>query len=74
MPKLPAVKSKQLLKALKNMGFFEYHSVGSHVQFKHPDSRRTTVPAHQGKDVPRGTLRAILKQIHISANELIEAL
>lgn len=74
MPKLPIIKSKDLVKALNKMGFFEYHRVGSHVQLKHSDGRRTTIPLHVGKDMPRGTVRAILKQIHISLEELIRIL
>ena len=74
MTKFPAVKSQKLVKALQKMGFFEYHRVGSHVQFKHLDGRRTTVPVHSGKDIPRGTLRAVLKQINISPEEFRDVL
>ena len=70
MPKLPVVKSTTLVKALLAMGFFEHHRVGSHIQFKHFDGRRTTIAVHQSKDIPRGTLRAILKQIVVSPEEL----
>ena len=72
MPKLPMIKSQELVKALRKMGFFKHHRVGSHIQFKHPDGRRTTIAVHSGKDVPRGTLRAILRQIDVSPQELID--
>lgn len=74
MAKLPVVKSQELVKALMKMGFFEYHRVGSHIQFKHTDGRRTTIAAHSGKDVPRGTLRAILKQIGVASEEFAKYL
>ena len=74
MTKFPAVKSQKLVKALQKMGFFGYHRVGSHVQFKHLDGRRTTVPVHSGKDIPRGTLRAVLKQINILPEEFRDVL
>jgi len=49
MPKLPVVKTKELIRALKKLDFFEHHRVGSHAQFKHLDGRRTTIPVHYGK-------------------------
>ncbi|MDD5738322.1 MAG: type II toxin-antitoxin system HicA family toxin [Candidatus Pacebacteria bacterium] len=71
MPKLPVIKSSQLIKILNKIGFFEFHCVGSHKQFKHPDGRRTTIAVHSGKDVPTGTLRAILNEINISIEEFM---
>lgn len=53
------------------MGFVKHHQVGSHAQFKHPDKRRVTIPIHHGKDIPTGTLKAILKDIQVSHNEFI---
>jgi predicted RNA binding protein YcfA (HicA-like mRNA interferase family) len=69
MAKLPIVKSQELVRVFQKMGFFEHHRVGSHFQYKHPDGRRTTTPVHYGKDVPVGTLRAILRDIEISPKE-----
>jgi predicted RNA binding protein YcfA (HicA-like mRNA interferase family) len=43
-------------KALKQKGT-------SHVQFKHPTKKgKVTVPNHGSKDIPPGTLNAIMKQ------------
>ncbi len=44
MPRLPAVKADKLLKTLLKLGFEKYHQVGSHIQLKHADGRRTTIP------------------------------
>jgi predicted RNA binding protein YcfA (HicA-like mRNA interferase family) len=74
MVKLPIVKTKKLIKVLEKSGFFKYHQVGSHAQFKHPDGRRTTIPIHQNKDIPRGTLKAILQDAKITDEEFIELL
>ena len=74
MSKLPVLKSKDLVKVLKKMGFFKHHQVGSHAQFKHPDGRRTTIPIHFGKDIPKGTFKAILRDLEISTNEFIKFL
>jgi len=69
--KLPILKSKDLIKVLKKMGFFKHHQVGSHAQFKHPDGRRTTIPVHSGKDIPKGTSKAILRDLEIFTDEFI---
>ena len=71
MPKLPVVKTRELIRVLSRLGFFEYHRVGSHAQFKHPDDRRVTIPVHYGKDVKTGTLRGILSDIDLSVEEFI---
>jgi predicted RNA binding protein YcfA (HicA-like mRNA interferase family) len=65
MPKLPILEAREILKALKKEGFFEHHQVGSHIQLKHKDGRRVTVPMHKGKDIGRGMLSSILKQAKI---------
>jgi predicted RNA binding protein YcfA (HicA-like mRNA interferase family) len=40
----------------------EVATVGSHVQFRHPDQKgRVTVP-HPKKDIPIGTLKSIERQ------------
>ena len=74
MPKLPVVKPRKLIRALKKLGFFEYHQVGSHLQLKHSDGRRITIPIHGGKDINRGTLRGIINDAKISVDKLIELL
>jgi len=75
MPKIPIIKAKNLIRALKKLGFSEHRQRGSsHLVLKHLDGRRTIIPIHSGKDIPRGTLKAILRDIEISVAELIEAL
>ena len=70
MPKLPLIKDRQLIRVLKQLGFFEHPERGtSHLVFKHPDGIITTVARHPGKDIPRGTLRAILRDINVSIEE-----
>ncbi|MEA3463770.1 MAG: type II toxin-antitoxin system HicA family toxin [Patescibacteria group bacterium] len=75
MPKLPTIKAKQLIKALKKFGFFEHRQKGtSHLIMAHPDSRRASIPVHQGKDIPKGTLKGILRGLEISTEEFISFL
>ncbi|MEA2065458.1 MAG: type II toxin-antitoxin system HicA family toxin [Patescibacteria group bacterium] len=71
MPKLPVLKSNELVKILNKMGFYKHHQVGSHAQFKHTDKRRTTIPIHSGKDIRAGTLKSILRDIELSTEKFI---
>lgn len=75
MPKLPVLKDRQLIKALKSLGFFEHRQRGtSHLIMAHSDGRRASIPIHSGKDIPRGTLKGILKDLEIPTNEFIKFL
>ena len=74
MTKLPRnVKAKDLVKVLEKLGFLSSGQSGSHLKMVHPDGRWTTVPIHR-KPVPTGTLRAILRQSQITAEELLKNL
>lgn len=72
MPKLPVLKAKELLKILKKVGFAEYHQSGSHIQMKHSDGRRTTVPYHPSFEIRRKTLKGIIDDLDITVEEFIE--
>jgi predicted RNA binding protein YcfA (HicA-like mRNA interferase family) len=71
MSKLPVIKAKELIRVLNKLGFFEHHRVGSHAQFKHQDGRRATVPVHYGRDINKGTLGGIIKDIDLTVDEFI---
>jgi len=69
--KMPMVKPGELIRALERLGFScTKKSKGSHFRYKHLDGRKTTVPVHKGKDISRGLLRKILRDIDISLEEL----
>ena len=74
-PKLPRVGCRKLVRALKRAGFEEQRQRGSHLHLRRAsDGRRVTVPVHQGRTVPVGTLRAILRDADISVDEFHELL
>lgn len=58
-----------MIKLLKRLGFIKIGNRGSHIKFKHPDGRRTSIPVHP-KPIPTGTLKAILEQMEISVDDL----
>lgn len=75
MPKLPSLSSRQIIQALRRAGFVEApdRGKGSHRAFYRVDSigRMRLVIVPQGKDIPRGTLMAILEQAGLSREEFL---
>jgi len=70
MPRLPALTPKAIIRVLKQSGFTLDHSTGSHFVFYNRENRRrVTVPYHT-KELPKGTLLAILKQAGLSRDNL----
>jgi predicted RNA binding protein YcfA (HicA-like mRNA interferase family) len=56
------MKSADIIKALKNDGWFEVSTRGSHVKFKHPVKKGHVIVPHPKKQMPIGTLKNIEKQ------------
>ncbi|MDC8450129.1 MAG: type II toxin-antitoxin system HicA family toxin [Nitrospira sp.] len=63
MNRLPIVDSKKMEKVLLRLGFAIVRQKGSHVFYRHPDGRTTTLPHHQGSDLARPLIREILREI-----------
>ena len=74
MTRLPRLKGKELVRALERAGFTVDRSRGSHVFLRHPDGRTTTVPIHSGETIGPGLLRAILRDVELSVDELADFL
>jgi predicted RNA binding protein YcfA (HicA-like mRNA interferase family)/predicted RNase H-like HicB family nuclease len=56
------VKVRDLIRRLETAGWTLKRISGGHRQYRHPDKGMVvTVSGHPGKDVPVGTLRAILR-------------
>jgi predicted RNA binding protein YcfA (HicA-like mRNA interferase family) len=56
------MSSRDVIKALKEAGWYEVNQQGSHKQFKHATRKgRVTVPSPR-RDIPIGTLKSIEKQ------------
>jgi predicted RNA binding protein YcfA (HicA-like mRNA interferase family) len=74
MTRLPRVKGKEIVRALERAGFIADRTRGSHVFLKHPDGRATAVPIHSGETIGPGLLRAILRDVELSIDELTKLL
>jgi predicted RNA binding protein YcfA (HicA-like mRNA interferase family) len=69
MSKLVLIKAKELERLLFSLGFERQRQKGSHVFYRHSDGRTTSIPFHSGKNIERGLLCAILRQINVSIDE-----
>ena len=70
----PMLKARDVIKALKKLGFVEVRTKGSHIFFKHPDGRFTLVSRHAGEDIGRGLLRQILREADTSPKDFFKLL
>ncbi|MBN2014398.1 MAG: type II toxin-antitoxin system HicA family toxin [Candidatus Altiarchaeota archaeon] len=73
MTRLRSMKPEQVIKKLKKAGFqFDRQAKGSHEIWYNPiTKRRTTVPNHPGVDLPKGTLKAIIRQTGLTLEEFL---
>ena len=74
MTRLPVLNAKRIEKVLLSLGFEPVRQKGSHVFYRHQDGRTTTLPFHAGRDIARPLLREILKDIELTADDLLAEL
>lgn len=73
MPRLPRMTGRQVIIALKRLGFEIIRQHGSHATLNHSSTGATcTVPIHAGEILAPKTLKSIIKQANISVNELLK--
>ena len=69
MPRLPIVDFRTMERILIRLGFSRVRQKGSHVFYRHPDGRTTTVPDHRGRDLARPLIREILREIELTPDQ-----
>jgi len=67
--KLPSLSSKEICKFLEKEGFIAIRQKGSHRFYQHFDGRTVVIPIPSNKDIGKGLLLAILKEIKIDRGE-----
>ena len=72
--KLPAVSSEKMIKALGKVGFELDHQKGSHIVLKKTFSPFTRIVVPKRKTLPKGTMRAIIRQAGLNRDEFIKLL
>jgi len=75
MVRLPRATSKKVLKALLKEGFYIHHQTGSHVNLRHADKPHlhVVIPRH-ARDLAPKTIKSILVQAELTAEELMQSL
>jgi predicted RNA binding protein YcfA (HicA-like mRNA interferase family) len=71
MAKLPKITGKELIKFLGKHGFVIARIKGSHHFLRHPDGRRTVVPVHSGETIGAGLFLKILRDVHLSKDDIV---
>ena len=61
MSNLPSIDFNSLKRRVEALGFHALRQKGSHIRYEHPDGRKTTIPDHGSKDVPKGLLAKIIR-------------
>jgi predicted RNA binding protein YcfA (HicA-like mRNA interferase family) len=76
MKKLPSLKAKEAVRALKRFGFEEDRQRGGHlILINHLTKKRTVIPIHGGKDIKKTLLKKIIEEdAGISIGEFLKAL
>ena len=69
MSRLQLIDAATMEKLLLSLGFEKTRQKGSHVFYRHPDRRTTTIPHHKGRVLSRPLIREILKDIEITPDE-----
>jgi len=73
--KLPALPSKKVVRAAEQAGFQTWRQRGTHLtMFRDKDRRALTIPIHFSKDIPKGTLRTIIRDVGLTVEEFAELL
>ena len=70
MTSFPAIKGKDLISALRGVGFVVVRVKGSHHFVRHSDGRATVVPVHAGETLGPGLLASILRDLKLTREQL----
>ena len=68
MPKLVPISHRELARKLRRAGFVEIRTRKHPVYFHAGKDLTVPIPAHPG-DVPKGTLRTIVREMEINVEE-----
>ena len=70
MARLPRLRGREVVAALRRAGFVVARVKGSHHFLRHPDGRVTVVPVHAGETIGLGLMGKILKDAKMEAEDL----
>jgi len=74
LTRLSIVDARTMEKILLQLGFERIRQKGSHVFYRHPDGKTTTIPHHPGRCLSRPLIREILREIELTPSQFQEEL
>jgi predicted RNA binding protein YcfA (HicA-like mRNA interferase family) len=75
MPYLPSLTAKDIIRALKRVGFLEDRQKGSHLVLINPQTKaRTIIPIHHGRTIKKSLVYAIIADAGLSPEEFLNLL
>jgi len=74
MTRVPSLKPRQVVAALERSGFAVIRIAGSHYQLFNEVTRRHTTVPHHNRDLPRGTVAAIIQQAGLTRDDFLRLL
>lgn len=69
MARVPRLKGREAIAALRRAGFEVVRSKGSHHFLRHADGRATVVPVHSGETLGIGLFMKILKDADMDVED-----
>ena len=69
MPRLPRLRGREVIAALRRAGFSVVLVRGSHHFLRHADGRATVVPVHAGETIGPGLLNQILTDVEMETQD-----
>ena len=73
MPHLPNVSASKVIKALGKIGYVFNRQKGSHIILVNPERHKIAVIPNR-KEIPTGTLRAIINEAGLTVEEFLKLL
>lgn len=62
MKSLPALRAREVVRALKKFGFIKDRQKGSHLILINPaNNKKTVIPIHSGKTIKKPLLKSIIE-------------
>jgi predicted RNA binding protein YcfA (HicA-like mRNA interferase family) len=74
MSRVPSLRPRQVVAALERCGFVVVRISGSHYQLFNERTRRHTTVPHHNRDLPRGTVSAVIQQAGLTREDFLKAL
>jgi len=74
MARLPRLRGRQVIAALRRAGFVLIRVRGSHHFLRHEDGRATVVPVHAGETIGPGLRSDILADVELTSEEFRQLL